>query len=438
MKHFTVLAVIFLLVSSLTINYSCRRESDIPNKLSKWSTNELSIGEAKEIFNRAEEDITLKFKGKYSSISANWDSSKIIQLGNEHLARYIPIGYDAPSGSYLEMICLKDKGKLRSLLVETKPDSVFFKNYWSREYYARLDGNLLFYTVSGTFVSGFIMEKGRAIRDYIPKEEMTNLGVLSNSSGKLIKKAMTQDDDDPDPCEGNWGNFGCQELTGVVVSATPQSGGYIIFISIPSEIFYNSPTESGAYGGYNWSAAPPPNAPSLGDLGAVTGDYTICPNSFQFKQLTTTSREAKVWGIHYAFHEIPGSTYETTFGLDIHVPSDIVYNATTVYQNLVNRYQSRLLDDDLKLYFNSTDNQMHLYISPAAQSIIIADACEQTVTYVRDNEIIPILGVSTSAFKQNWKEAFLAITPGLIPGTTMQILNGNVSGSTNFKYGPGC
>lgn len=420
-----VMPLFLALLVILFSHVSCRKY-DL-RAVEQRNRQDITNSDAQEVFKKSEVALQNRFRMEYGQINPLWEKSELKKLSPENMALYTPLAFNKTTGSYLQLVCLKDKGKFRSLITEVQPSEEYYEKLGFQDFYAHVTGRLLFYSVTGKFIRGFKMQWGKSQGAYYPETELDNVAVLTRTAALGVRSAVNNDD----PCEDEWGNFGCQELESVVVVATPSSGGAQVFISIPINLYYSYPT-GGTYGGYAWAPIAEPTTYDLIDLGLSPGKP--CPATFRFKNLTTNMRRSLVWGLYFAVHHYPSNTIaaDVTFGLQIDIPSDIIASPTWAYNNLSNKFGSRLTNTDLVLY---TDNNgiQHLRISQAAQTLIATEAVHETNLFIKLNGIIPDIAVSTSMFKQQYKEELNTKLFGYLGGCQVQILNSNTDGTTPYK-----
>lgn len=412
----------------------CKKDKDVVAARSIFS---LDTAEVKQVFSKAEKELVKSFSASYGNIAPAWAASITNNLTPANIAMYTPIGYNLKTGQILQLVCLKDKGQLKALLVESVPETTNDKFVTTYDRHKHLTGTLLFYTVTGKFIQGFRMRDGKSVGAYLSTSALTNVNILTNSNNKIDGgSAQTQS---ADPCEGNWGNFGCQELGGVVVSVNVSSGptASFVYISIPNNLYYSSPAGGmvgggGSYSGYPWLPLPPPSSPAMMNLAesGVAGIMEACPNSFQFVKLTNTMRQAKTFGLYYRYVTTSGTFY-LTFGFKIDMPSDLIANASSVYASLTSKFGNKLTSDDLRLYRGS-DSQYHLYLSPAAQALIAAAAMTTCIAQAKIDGLIPLIGTNSTRFKTIYKENLLSNLSTYLTGSRATVLNVNEAGTVPF------
>lgn len=401
----------------------------------------LDTSEVKQVYHKAQEELVKALGGSYERIAPAWSGSVTNYLTPANIAMYTPIGYNSKTGKLLQLLSLKDKGQLKALLIESEPETTVDNYLSTYDRHKHLTGKLSFYTVTGKFIQGFKMKDGKSIGAFLPTSALENVNVLTHSNNKITDGGVQPQG--ADPCEGSWGNFGCQELGGVVVSVNvgSQPSPSFVYVSIPNNLYYSSPTGGtvgggGSYSGYPWLPLPPPSSPSMLDLagdGGI-GIMEACPNSFQFIRLTNTMRQAKTFGLYYRYVTTSGTFY-LTFGFKIDMPSDLVYGASSVYSSLTSQFGNKLTTDDLKLY-TGTDGQYHLYISPAAQALITAAAMTTCIAQAKLEGLIPLIGTNSTRFKTIYKENLLSNLSSYLTGCRATVLNVNEAGTVPFTSSP--
>lgn len=254
---FSFIALLSIASIFFILFLSCNREDSF-----KHSENIEVITEeqTKEVYANADEEIFRRFSDRYF-IMPRWDGATELSLGPKHNARYIPIGYNDSSGNFLQMIVMKDEGRVRSLLIEMQPDENWLMSNRDISRYENMTGKLLFYSANGRFYQGFTLKDGAKVNDYYPTSALSSTNVLYGTNSVLAVTAH--------PCTETWGSFGCEELAQVLVIArTSSTSSTYVFIYIPSNV-YNSNPQGGTYNGYPWkpvSGASIPLSPNMGVL----------------------------------------------------------------------------------------------------------------------------------------------------------------------------
>lgn len=236
--------IFYFLFSTLSVFfYACRKDA---NSKPQNPIESVPLKQAKEIFGLASSEIQQRFKTQYNELKPKWDIAAPVSLGVKNNALYVPLAYDTTTGNYLHLIIMKDEGRVRSLLVEMQPDPIWLKDNRELSEYNSLTGKLIFYSVNGRFYQGYDMENGSMKKEYTPNSELNNINSLLGLNGRI---AASSTSGNGDPCV--WGQFGCQELAEVVVTAVRTNTTNYVNIYIPASV-YNSNPAGGYYNGYSW------------------------------------------------------------------------------------------------------------------------------------------------------------------------------------------
>lgn len=171
-----------------------------------------------------------------------------------------------------------------------------------------------------------------------------------------------------------------------------------------------------------------------GDYSPPTAsDIYICAGSFNFQSQGSGSitNISKTWGINAAYITSQ-ATYSTTFGLTTYAPTDVVnWGNAWSYINLNFHYLVQNGDIWLR---NDNQGGLHLMYNSRAQSEIAAAATDYASDNDRNPKSILTQPNGSSLYKQRFKDLYTEYMKNYIPGTTSQIQNTRISGSTQASY----
>lgn len=104
-----------------------------------------------------------------------------------------------------------------------------------------------------------------------------------------------------------------------------------------------------------------------------------------------------------------------------------------MYQQLSSLYWLTISGRDLYLTAPDAEGKKHLIISQSAQAIITADAAQRTSMEMKDANDIQTLPRGDTNFKTEYRTILESELGRKIPGSRVQTLNTNGSGTTIFR-----
>lgn len=146
----------------------------------------------------------------------------------------------------------------------------------------------------------------------------------------------------------------------------------------------------------------------------------LCPSSFTFNTLTSTSRRASIFNIPARLYEKETNLIlaDIRFGLQIDAPSDVVEG----FSEYMSQLKYRQLWDSRDIYsYTGSDGLTHYNISAKAQQVISADASDWAAAQT-DEKIMENVG-GQQAYKVRFAKSFETYAKTFIPGIRAQILH---------------
>lgn len=279
MKKIHWLTISLSIVSLSIIFYACNKD----DRSRPATDQKVTLQEAKMIYSYAGQELESRFGNRYSTIRPRWEGARSESFGLTHNVMYVRLGFDDSNGGLLQLIIMKDEGRLRSMLVEIQPDADWRKDHYSLDDYGSLTGSLIFYSVNGRFRQAYVMKNGSKVSGFTPEHELKNPSTLMNLnqgsiSGRTegVESAACVD-----------GTFGCQELAEVLVVARPHNQSNYVYIYIPSTI-YNSNPSGGTFNGYNWypntGGGPNPQVPPGQQYLPLQSRWRLC-GTYNWKKI---------------------------------------------------------------------------------------------------------------------------------------------------------
>lgn len=225
MKNY--LKILLISVCFLAVVPSCKKDGkDINTTEDPIAKDAVTLAEARAEYSKAlNQGLYDNFLDK--SLTPNWEKVYRYRLSENHNALYVTLYYKKQTGEVIQMIVMKDNGKVQSKVVQAIPNPSTLKADKKIDY-AHLDGRLIFFNSYGKLHGLVAVQNGKRL-----SSNLSGVNLQSSSLGDPNKDddqdgVINKDDQCPNTPAGDMvDSKGCSldiPLDPVIITPDPGPG----------------------------------------------------------------------------------------------------------------------------------------------------------------------------------------------------------------------